>query len=217
MEIKGLIFDLDGTLLDTLRDLADAANKSLEYFGFPIHPRDAYRYFVGEGLRTLTQRVLPESAGDDDDIEKYMEKFTEIYSSNWNAHTSPYPGIPEMIQSLSDKGMKLAILSNKPHKFTKICVENFFPNHPFVFVFGKRDGVAGKPDPAGALEIAERMELSVGEILYVGDTKTDMLTGNSAGMKTIGVDWGFRDRKELADNKAWKIVSNPQEVVSYAV
>ena len=206
MTIKGLIFDL-----------ADAANKSLEYFGFPVYPRDAYRYFVGEGLRTLTQRVLPESAGDDEGIEKYMEKFAEIYSSNWNAHTAPYPGIPEMRQSLSEKGMKLAVLPNKPHTFTKICVETFFPNNPFVFVFGKRDGVARKPDPAGALEIARKMELSVDEILYVGDTKTDMLTGNSAGMKTIGVDWGFRERKELADNKPWKIVSNPQEVVSYAV
>ncbi len=217
MKIKGLIFDLDGTLLDTLQDLADAANKSLEYFGFPIHPRDAYRYFVGEGLRTLTRRVLPESARKDEDIDRYMEKFSEIYSMNWNSNSAPYSGIPEMIQSLSEKGMKMAVLSNKPHVFTKICVETFFPDHPFLFVFGKRDGVAKKPDPAGALEIAEKMELSVDEILYVGDTKTDMLTGNSAGMKTIGVDWGFRDRKELADNKAWKIVSNPQEVVSYAV
>lgn len=217
MKIKGLIFDLDGTLLDTLQDLADAANKTLEYFGFPTHPKDAYRYFVGEGLRTLAQRVLPESARESEDIEKYMEKFSEIYSTNWNANSAPYPGILEMIQSLSDNGLKLAVLSNKPHAFTAICVETFFPDHPFTLVFGKRDGVAGKPDPAGALEIAEKMALSVDEILYVGDTKTDMFTGNNAGMKTIGVDWGFRDRKELADNKAWKIVSNPQEVVSYAV
>lgn len=217
MKIKGLIFDLDGTLLDTLQDLADAANKTLEYFAFPTHPKDAYRYFVGEGLRILAQRVLPESARDGEDIEKYMEKFSEIYSTNWNANSAPYSGILEMIQSLSYNGLKLAVLSNKPHAFTTICVETFFPDHPFTLVFGKRDGVAGKPDPAGALEIAEKMALSVDEILYVGDTKTDMLTGNNAGMKTIGVDWGFRDRKELADNKAWKIVSNPQEVVSYAV
>jgi phosphoglycolate phosphatase len=218
MKVKGIIFDLDGTLLDTLWDLADAANNSLEYFGFPVHPREAYRYFVGDGLRNLTRRVLPESSREDETIvTKYMKKFAEIYKTNWDAHTAPYPGITEMIQALSDKGLKLAVLSNKPHMFTQNCVEAFFPRHPFAFVLGERDGVARKPDPAGALEIAAKMDLSVDEILYVGDTKTDMLTGNSAGMKTIGVEWGFRDRKELADNKAWKIVSNPQEVVSYAI
>lgn len=217
MKVKGLIFDLDGTLLDTLHDLAHAANKTLEYFGFPTHPKDAYRYFVGNGLRILAQRVLPESARESEDVEKYMGKLSEIYRTNWNANSTPYPGIPEMIQSLSDNGLKLAVLSNKPHVFTILCVDTFFPGHPFTLVFGKREGVARKPDPAGALEIAEKMGLSVDEILYVGDTKTDMLTGNNAGMKTIGVDWGFRDRKELADNKAWKIVSTPQEVLSYAV
>lgn len=218
MKIKGIIFDLDGTLLDTLRDLADAANASLEFFGFPVHPQEAYRYFVGEGLRNLTRRVLPESFRGDETMEKkYMEKFSEIYKTNWDVNTAPYPGITEMLQALSDKGLKLAVLSNKPHVFTQNCVEIFFPDHPFAFVFGERDGVARKPDPAGALEIAAKMGLSVDEILYVGDTKTDMITGNSAGMKTIGVEWGFRDREELTDSKAWKIVSNPQEVVSYAI
>jgi len=216
MKYKGLIFDLDGTLLDTLKDLADAANASLDHFGFPVHSTDSYRYFVGEGLHTLVQRILPDSANEND-VKKIMKKFAEIYTSNWNANSAPYPGIIDMLQALSEAGLQLAVLSNKPHKFTKICVDTFLPDSTFSYVYGKRDGVARKPDPVGALEIAEKMNLSVNEILYVGDTATDMKTGNSAGMKTIGVEWGFRERKELEANNAWKIASTPAEVVSYAL
>ncbi len=217
MKVKGILFDLDGTLLDTLEDLADAANATLAHFGFPVHPRESYRYFVGEGLKTLTQRIIPGSSATDAELYKYMQKFGEIYSQNWNAHSAPYPGITEMINSLSASGLQLAVLSNKPHAFTKVCVEEFFPEGPFRFVMGQREGVAKKPDPAGALELAEKMELSVDEILYIGDTATDMQTGNRAGMKTIGVEWGFRDRAELQKNKAWRIVSTPAEVLNYAI
>ncbi len=217
MKFKGLIFDLDGTLLDTLEDLADAANATLEHFGFPVHPVDAYRYFVGEGLKTLMQRIVPGSDATDEQLGEYMKKFGEIYSQTWNVRSAPYKGILDMIKSLSDAGLQLAVLSNKPHEFTAICVETFFPEHPFVFVYGQREGIAKKPDPAGALEIADKMGLEIDEILYVGDTATDMQTGNSAGMKTIGVEWGFRDHAELKNNNAWKIVSTPDEVVSYAV
>ena len=217
MKYKGIIFDLDGTLLDTLQDLADAANATLVHFGFPVHPVDRYRYFVGEGLKTLTRRIIPGSSATDAELHEYMQKFGEIYSRNWNAHSAPYSGIPEMLASLSAAGLQLAVLSNKPHEFTKICVEEFFPGSPFSFILGQREGVAKKPDPAGALELAEKMGLSVAEILYIGDTATDMQTGNSAGMKTIGVEWGFRERAELEKNKAWKIVSTPAEVVKYAI
>ena len=216
MKYKGLIFDLDGTLLDTLKDLADAANASLDHFGYPVHPEDSYRYFVGEGLEILVRRILPDSATGDD-VKKIMEKFAELYTGNWNANSAPYPGILDMLQTLSDAGLQLAILSNKPHPFTKICVETFFPDCSFTCVYGKRDGIAKKPDPVGALEIAEKMNLSVDEILYVGDTATDMQTGNNAGMKTIGVEWGFREREELEQNNAWKIASTPAEVLSYAL
>jgi phosphoglycolate phosphatase len=217
MKVKGVIFDLDGTLLDTLEDLADAANATLAHFGFPVHPVDSYRYFVGEGLKTLTQRIIPGSAASDAELAEYMQKFGEIYSRNWNAHSAPYSGIPEMITALSSAGIQLAVLSNKPHEFTKICVEEFFTENSFSFVLGQREGVAKKPDPAGALKLAGKMGLSVKEILYVGDTATDMQTGNSAGMKTIGVEWGFRDRAELEANNAWRIVTTPAEVVKYAI
>ncbi|MBU0943732.1 MAG: HAD family hydrolase [Proteobacteria bacterium] len=217
MKWKGLVFDLDGTLLDTLEDLAAAANATLDHFGFPGHPVDAYRYFVGEGLKTLMQRIVPQASATDAELTAYMKKFTEIYSRNWNERTAPYKGIPEMVSSLASAGLQLAVLSNKPHDFTRICVESFFPENPFAFVFGQREGVAKKPDPAGALEIADKMGLVPEEILYVGDTATDMQTGNRAGMKTVGVLWGFRDRQELEENKAWKIAATPAEVVSYAV
>ena len=217
MKYKGIIFDLDGTLLDTLEDLADAANATLEHFGFPVHAKDSYRYFVGEGLKTLMQRIVPGTNATDDELNRYMKKFGEIYSQNWNVHSAPYQGVSEMIASLSAAGLQLAVLSNKPHGFTEICVETFFPEKPFVYVYGQREGIPKKPDPAGALELAEKMGLGVEEILYVGDTSTDMKTGNSAGMKTIGVEWGFRERAELEENNAWKIVSIPAEVVLYAV
>ena len=217
MKCKGLIFDLDGTLLDTLEDLAAAANATLEHFGFPVHPVDAYRYFVGEGLKTLMQRIIPGTDATEEQLSFYMKKFGEIYMLNWNKQSAPYQGIPEMISSLSEAGLQLAILSNKPHEFTRLCVETFFPDHPFAFVFGQRDGIAKKPDPAGALELAKMMKLDVTEILYVGDTATDMKTGNSAGMRTIGVEWGFRDRTELEKNNAWRVVTAPAEVLSYAI
>ena len=217
MKVKGVIFDLDGTLLDTLEDLADAANATLTHFGFPVHPVDSYRYFVGEGLKTLTQRIIPGSSATDAELSEYMQKFGEIYSRNWNAHSAPCSGIPEMITALLSAGLRLAVLSNKPHEFTKICVNEFFTEDSFSFVLGQREGVAKKPDPAGALELAGEMGLSVDEILYIGDTATDMQTGNRAGMKTIGVEWGFRDRSELESNKAWRIVATPDEVVQYAI
>lgn len=216
MKWKGVVFDLDGTLLDTLEDLATAGNATLDHFGFPPHPVNAYRYFVGDGLKTLMQRIVPETSSTDEQLAVYMKRFAEIYSRNWKERTAPYTGIAEMVSSLSAAGLQLAVLSNKPHDFTRICVESFFPENPFAFVFGQREGVAKKPDPAGALEIADKMGLTPEEILYVGDTATDMQTGNRAGMKTIGVLWGFRERKELEENKAWKIAATPAEVVSYA-
>ncbi len=217
MNCKGLIFDLDGTLLDTLEDLADAANATLRHFAFPEHGVDAYKYFVGEGLKTLMQRIVPGEETDDSELNRYMAKFTEIYQKTWNKRSAPYSGIPEMIEALSHAGLKLAVLSNKPHAFTKICVEAFFPEHPFLYVYGQRPGVAKKPDPVGAIELAAKMGLAVSEVLYVGDTATDMQTGNSAGMRTIGVQWGFRDRAELQKNNAWKIVATPAEVVNHAL
>ncbi len=217
MAIRGIIFDLDGTLLDTLGDLVNAANATLAQYGFPGHSAAAYRYFVGDGLMTLMERIVPAGNRSPLEIAACMDTFLQIYGKSWDLQSRPYPGIMEMLQQLQAAGLKLGVLSNKPHSFTQLCVNRFFPEDTFDFVFGHREIVPKKPDPAGALEIAALMEIPPAHILYVGDTATDMQTGNKAGMFTIGVLWGFRERLELAENKAGKIISHPSEIVDHAI
>jgi phosphoglycolate phosphatase len=215
MDIRGIIFDLDGTLLDTLEDLADAANATLAHFGFPGHTTDAYRYFVGEGLMTLIERIVPEQRRSQQEIADCMQYFLHLYEQKWDVKSRPYTGITEMLQQLRQSGLQLGVLSNKPHAFTRLCVKRFFPEDTFDFVYGQREGVPKKPDPSGAREIAALMNLMPRQILYVGDTDTDMQTGNQAGMFTLGVLWGFRERQELEASKASRIISHPAEVVSH--
>jgi phosphoglycolate phosphatase len=215
MNIRGVIFDLDGTLLDTLEDLADAANATLAHFGFPDHATAAYRYFVGNGLATLIERIVPEANRTPHEIAACMDTFMQLYSRNWDRKSRPYDGIDEMLLQLRQANLQLAVLSNKPHAFTNLCVEHFLGSDTFDFVFGQREGVPKKPDPAGALEIAALMRLEPQQILYVGDTATDMQTGSGAGMFTLGVLWGFRERQELAASKAGKIINHPSEIVNH--
>ena len=215
MDIRGVIFDLDGTLLDTLEDLADAANATLAHFGLPGHSPDAYRYFVGEGLTTLIERIVPEKNRTQSELAACMNTFLQLYGQNWDLKSRPYAGIMEMLQQLRLAGLQLGVLSNKPDAFTRLCVQRFFATGTFDFVLGQRNDVPKKPDPAGAKEIAGLMQLQPQHILYVGDTATDMQTGNRAGMFTIGVLWGFRERQELEENKAGRIVTHPSEIVNY--
>ncbi len=215
MDIRGVIFDLDGTLLDTLEDLADAANASLAHFGFPGHATNAYKYFVGDGLSILIGRILPETNRSQAEITACMDIFLQIYGKQWDAKSKPYAGILEMLQQLRAAGLQLGILSNKPHAFTQLCVQRYFGADTFSCIYGQREGTPKKPDPAAALEIAALMHLQPREIAYVGDTSTDMRTGIQAGMLTIGVLWGFRDREELEKNKANRIVSHPSEIFSH--
>lgn len=215
MDIRGVIFDLDGTLLDTLEDLADAANATLAHFGFPGHSAAAYRYFVGEGLLTLMERIVPEENRSQSEIAACMETFQQLYGKSWDLKSRPYAGIMEMLQQLRQSGLQLGVLSNKPHAFTRLCVQRFFAADTFDFVYGQREGVPKKPDPSGAKEIAALMNLLPQQMLYVGDTAIDMRTGNEAGMFTLGVLWGFRERQELMASKAGKIISHPSEVVTH--
>jgi phosphoglycolate phosphatase len=212
MRFKASLFDLDGTLLDTLDDLADTANAALTALRFPVHPTDSYRYFVGDGLRVLVERIVPATCSEEQ-IAECEHIFKKKYAAHWADKSRPYPGIEEMISRLHDMGLKLAILSNKPDDFTGLCVDRFFPANTFQCVQGQREGIPKKPDPAGALIIAERLGMEPAEILYVGDTATDMKTGKSAGMKTAGVLWGFREISELEQNGADYIVSHPREIV----
>ncbi len=209
---KGCLFDLDGTLLNTLDDLADSANAALERLHYPTHPTKSYRYFVGDGMRTLIERILPVSSSELQ-IRECEDLFSTLYSVHWADKTCLYRGIVEMLSDLGRRGQKLAILSNKPDKFTKMCVTKYFPEGCFSCVHGQRTDVLKKPHPEGALIVAEKLKLLPADILYVGDTATDMLTGKAAGMTTAGVLWGFREMVELQQSGADYIVADPQEIV----
>lgn len=216
MKYTTAIFDLDGTLLDTLGDLADASNQVLCEFGYPEHPADAYKYFVGDGLRTLMVRITPDYVTDGE-IEKCCRLFMKKYEQCWDKTSKPYPGIIEMVAELQRLDIKCAVLSNKPHEFTEIFVKRFFPARTFDAVFGQRPGIPKKPDPAGALEIMNQFSVTPEQCIYIGDTSTDMQTGKNGGMFTVGVLWGFREREELMQNKADVIVQTPMEIVKHVV
>ncbi|MBI5844202.1 MAG: HAD family hydrolase [Deltaproteobacteria bacterium] len=213
---KAAVFDLDGTLLDTLDDLTDSVNTVLAMRGFPGRTREEMRYFVGDGIVMLVRRVLPEGAKDEKTVEECVALLREIYGKTWNAKTKPYEGIVEMLSELDRAGLMLAVLSNKPDANTKETVKFFFPGIPFKMILGERLGVPKKPDPAGAVEIAESLGLSPSEILYLGDTSIDMKTAIAAGMHPVGALWGFRTQDELASSGAAHLAKTPADVVELA-
>jgi len=209
------MFDLDGTLLDTLADIGEAANRVLVQRGFAPHPLDSYRYFVGEGLRVLIERSVPGGTCSDELLAAYAEEFRQAYAESWNVHTRPYEGIEELLSALVARGVRLAVLSNKPDAFTKSCVEEYLARFPFEWVLGQRDGTPRKPDPAGALEIAAAMDLPPGRFLYLGDTAVDMQTALAAGMFPVGALWGFRPLSELQSGGAQAVIERPGELLQW--
>ncbi|HOZ46278.1 MAG TPA: HAD family hydrolase [Candidatus Hydrogenedentes bacterium] len=213
MQHDAVLFDLDGTLLDTLEDLAESVNVMLRSRGFVPHPVDAYRYFVGEGAILLITRALPEEHRDEQTISAALQDFQDAYRDRWYTKTTPYEGIPEMLDELDARGVKKAVLSNKPHRFTVQCVDSLLPEWTFDVVFGQREGVPRKPDPTVALEVAARLGLAPDRVLYVGDSSIDMKTARAAGMVAVGVSWGFRPRAELLENGAQFIIDRPEELI----
>lgn len=211
MKISGVIFDFDGTLVDTLEDLGDSMNQALSDLGLPAHPMSAYRYFVGQGIRNLVKNAS--SGADGETQAKVLVRMMEHYQENWHNKTKPYPGIPGVVAKLKAEGFKLAILSNKPDTFTQIMAKHFFPNEEFDIVRGETGDISRKPDPAGAVLIAEQFGVSCGEILYLGDTNTDMQTGLSAGMFTVGVTWGFRPVQELRQAGAQATIDRAVQIM----
>lgn len=209
---KAVLFDLDGTLLDTLEDLATAANRVLAARSLPEHPVAAYRYFVGDGVTTLAERILPEALRSPAMIAETVEAFQREYAANWHDRTAPYPGIATMLDHLTTIGMRLCILSNKPDGFTRLCVEHLLAAWRFDPLLGQRPDVPKKPDPAAALEIVASLGLAPAEVLYVGDTAVDMRTAHAAGMNAVGVLWGFREADELLAAGAWRLISEPMEL-----
>ncbi|MCI9487187.1 MAG: HAD family hydrolase [Lachnospiraceae bacterium] len=214
-EYKGIIFDLDGTLIDTLEDLADSVNEALEQMGYPVWPVEAYRFKVGRGFRNLMENSVPETVREDGGvIDRMLGFFVEAYDRRYMNKSHPYEGVDELLDGLVGKGIFLAVNSNKRTDYTEKLIDKLFGRIPFVGVFGERAGVPKKPDPAGALELCGRMGLEPGEVLYVGDSGTDMKTGRNAGMDTVGVGWGFRGFPELEENGAVYLAETVQDILS---
>jgi len=206
---KAILFDLDGTLLDTLADLADSMNSVLRALGHPPHPTDDYRYFIGDGLTNLVRRALPERNRNADEVAAAEQRMRRQYAVHWADSTRPYPGIPELLAELKQRRLPLAVFSNKPHDATQRCVRRFFEDGLFDPVLGAREGVPRKPDPTVPLEIAEQLRVPRAEFLYLGDTGTDMTTACAAGMFPVGVLWGFRTEQELRENGAQTVIGQP--------
>lgn len=213
MPWRAILFDLDGTLIDTLDDLADATNRVLIARGYPPHPAAAYRYYVGEGARVLIQRALPEPARTPANVEACLAAFREDYGINWRVKTQPYPGIPAMLDGLVSRGIQLSVLSNKPHNNVVDIVSTFLGRWSFDQVFGQREGVPTKPNPTGALEVARAMQVTPAEVVFLGDSGVDMLTAVAAGMYPAGVLWGFREAEELLAAGAQVLLPDPAAVL----
>ena len=213
MRFTPVLFDLDGTLLDTLDDLANSCNRALASMGFPTHQREAYRYFVGDGLGMLINRVLPEDRRDPQTIEACRCAYRDDYSKNWNVDTRLYEGIADLLDGLTERKMRLAVLSNKPHEFTTVCCAHYLKRWKFDIVLGQTPELPRKPDPAAALEVARRMNEPPQNFLYLGDTATDMQTATAAGMYPIGALWGYRTRDELESSGARALIAHPMELL----
>jgi phosphoglycolate phosphatase len=211
LDIRAVLFDLDGTLADTLADLANATNWALAQVGCPTHPTAKYRYMVGDGARELCARALPA------DKQALVDEVLRLMRQHYDAHcfdlTSLYPGIPELVSALARRGLPMVVLSNKPDEFTRRVIAHYFNPSPFAITRGQLPNVPLKPDPAAALRIAQELNIPLAHWLYLGDTNTDMRTALAAGMHPVGVLWGFRDQPELLESGAENIVATPSDVL----
>ena len=215
MRFAAAVFDLDGTLLDTLADLADSTNAALAAAGHPLHPIDAYRYFIGNGIENLVRCALPATARDDASVARAKAAMEAEYSRRWRDKTQPYAGVPELLDALSERCMPMAILSNKPQAFTRLTVDALLPRWSFHPVCGAQPDVPRKPDPAAALYIAAALGHSPEECLYLGDTDTDMQTATRAGMYALGATWGFRSGDELRQSGARDLLDAPLDLLNF--
>lgn len=209
-----VIFDMDGTLLDTLTELAEAANAALATLGFPPHTYEAYRTFVGNGMDVLARRVLPEASRDEDTVARCLEALRTIYGERYAYLSRPYPGIPRLLDALAERGVRMNVLSNKPDDFTRQMTERLLDRWRFEIVRGIRPGRPRKPDPAAALAVAADLGLPPARIVFMGDSNIDMLTAQGAGMFPVGVLWGFRSREELVAGGARLLIDHPDQLLT---
>jgi len=209
---KALIFDLDGTLIDSLKDIALCANRVLEEFELPTHKIEDYKNFVGGGAEILFENCMPKDSNKEL-RDSVLERFKVIYDQNLQGNTKPYDGVYELLDLLESSNYKLGVLSNKPHKFTLKYVEEFFSKYNISQAHGQKEELAKKPDPIGAINIAKAFNLPCENIYFVGDSDVDMQTAKNAGMVAVGVSWGFRGTKELIENGADHIVETPIDIL----
>jgi len=209
-----LIFDLDGTLLDTVADLAASTNHALRLCGFPVHESNAYHYFVGNGINKLFERVLPEGEKTQENIFQVRQYFLEYYGIHNTDLTKPYSGMVDLLLSLQSVGIKLAVASNKYQKGTEELIQHFFSGINFVALFGQRENVPTKPDPTIVYDILDIAKTEKQNAIYIGDSGVDMLTAKNSGIEAIGVTWGFRPRTELEEFLPKYIVDYPSEILS---
>lgn len=212
-KFKAVIFDLDGTLLDTLDDISSSMNRALVRHGFPVHPPADYKLFVGDGMETLARRVVPADQCTESTVKSCVAAMRVEYGLHWADKTEPYPGIREMLDALATRNLILGVLSNKPDDFSKAVVARFFPAVKFGAVAGAKAGIPIKPNPASAIAMAAALGLEPGRCVFVGDTNVDMQTAVGAGMFPVGVLWGFRTGKELSESGAKLLIEKPSDLL----
>ena len=209
--IKGVIFDLDGTTINTLNELYVSINQTLKEYGYPTKTLDEVRMGVGRGFRKLVEAVVPEKL-DEEKLTEIGRSYQKAYTENY-LKSDVYPGMTDLLKELQERGIRLAVNSNKSDRFTKALIAKNYPDIRFTAVYGGREGFPMKPDPTVAKQIAEQMGLEIKEVLYVGDSDVDIQTGRNAGMKTAGCLWGFRDRETLANAGADHILEKPEDLL----
>lgn len=213
---KAVLFDLDGTLANTITSIAHCANQALNRFGFPSFTEEEYKLFVGNGADVLIRRALA-AAGDREMVhfDEAYEEYRRLFREGCMYQVRPYEGIVPLLERLKESGAKIAVLSNKPHENSVYVVESLFGKGYFDCVCGRKENVLPKPDPAGVFAVLKELGLSPEECLYVGDSGVDMQTGKAAGLFTIGVLWGFRGRQELEENHADAVIETPEMLLHY--
>ncbi|UMB60652.1 HAD family hydrolase [Lutibacter sp. A80] len=213
MKFKAAIFDLDGTLVNSLQDLSDSMNIVLERNNYPTHSYKEHQSFIGSGIRSLVSKSLPLAHNDEKEVNRCFNSMLEVYRDNCTIKTAPYDGIIELLDNLVSRNVKLSILSNKADEFTKKIAATIFPNY-FNPVIGLSDEKLKKPNPFGALEISKNLGIKAEEIIYIGDTGIDMQTANNANMFAVGVLWGYRTKEELISNGAKYVLNNPLDLLN---
>jgi len=214
-DFKAAIFDLDGTLLDSIGDLSDAMNETLKSYGFPTFPIDHHTRAVGNGIRAYALKCIPEEKITDDFATEFVKKVNERYDKSCTVNTKPFDGIIPLLDYLKSENIVLNVLSNKMDPFAKAMIEHFFAEYGFKFVFGERPGVPKKPDPAAALFIAENCEAKPSEVIFIGDSIYDVLTGKNAGMFSVAACWGYQSEDMLKDKNPDLLAYTPYDIVEY--